>query len=118
MANASEPADMPIDGDVVRGGREHQIGAFVVQEAIEGPTVAGITAQKTMTIKEPQVCRPGHRCAEIDQRRYLVVRRALRMGRRLPCFIEHHIDFGKGEASDLYVKVQIDDGLQFDREQV
>ena len=36
----------------------------------------------------------------------------------LPCFIEHQVDFGQGEAGDLHAEVEVDQGLKFDGEQL
>jgi hypothetical protein len=69
-----------------------------------------------MAIKEPQVFPPSHRCTRIDGRGYLVFRSVLCMSGRLPCFVQHQIDFGEREAGDLHVEIQIDEGLQLDRE--
>lgn len=118
MADAAEPADMPIDRNVVRWIGEEEVGTLTLQQAIEGLTVAGIAAQETMTIGEPQVFLLGHRRAGIDQRRYFVFRRFLRMNRSLPRFVEHKINLGGGEAGDLHIEFEIDKGLQFRREQL
>jgi hypothetical protein len=38
------------------------------------------------------------------------------MSGRLPCFVQHQIDFGEREAGDLHVEIEIDEGLQLNRE--
>ena len=48
----------------------------------------------------------------------IIVRSMLWVWRGLPRFIEQQIDLGEREAGDLHVEFQIDEGLQFDREQL
>ena len=116
MADAAEPANMAIDRNVVRRIGEQEVGTLALQQAIEGLTAAGITAQETMTTEEPKVLPPGHRRARIGQRGYFVFRRVLRMSRGLTRFVEHQINFCEGKANNLHIKIQIDECLQFDRE--
>ena len=88
MANAAEPADISIDCNIVGRIGEDEVGAFVLQEMMEGRGLSRISAQQPMTIEQPQVCNPGHRHRGLGDGRDRVVSPAVGTGRRLSGFIE------------------------------
>src|SRR5271157_534549 len=48
------PQNMAIDGNVVGRIREDEVGVLALQQAIEGLTAPGITAQEPMPAEHPQ----------------------------------------------------------------
>jgi len=68
----------------------------------------GIAAQQTMPIEEPQVTALGHGRDWIGERRDMIIRSILGVGRRLPRLVDQQINLGGGEARDLHIEFQID----------
>jgi hypothetical protein len=114
MADAAEPADISVDGNVVGWVGKNEIGTLALHQAIECIRFPRIPAQQAVTIEQPQVCNPGHRHRGLGDGRDRVVSPVVGIGRRLSGFIEQHIDLGQGEAGDLDVEFQIDQRLQLD----
>ena len=116
MADAAEPADMAVDRNVVGWVGEDEVGTLALQQTIEGLSLSGIAADEPMTIKQPYL-----------SSLVIAVSGSVRGGiwssgppagaEECLRFVQQQIDFGKGEARDLNVEVDIDKGLQFDREQ-
>jgi hypothetical protein len=69
-----------------------------------------------MPTDQPEVAGPGRGQSWVNQRRHLIISMLLEAWRRLPGLIEDKVNLGQREAGDLDIEIEIDEGLEFDRE--
>ena len=118
MADAPEPADMAIDGDVVGRVGEDEIGAGAVQEMLEAQALTRVPTQQPMPAEEPDIATPGDSFAGLDQGRDLVLTSVLRIRRGFPRLLQQNVDLGQRKTGNLDIKLKVDQPLQFDRQQL
>jgi len=71
-----------------------------------------------MTIEEPDVPAPGDGYSRVAKRSYLILCFTCAGRGALFRFFDHEVDFGEREARELDIELEIDQGLELDREHV
>jgi hypothetical protein len=110
---------MPVDRDVVGRVGEDEVGLLVFHQQVEHRPVSGIAADQAMAPQPPYVAGSRHRGARVIHRNGDLV---LGIGRSFreafAGLLEHEVDLGRGETGDLDVKIDRDQALQLDRQQL
>src|SRR5215207_6807612 len=118
MTHPAEAADMAIDRHVVGWVREDEIRGFSFHQPREALGVPRVAAQEPMTIEEPDVSAPGDGYSRIAKRSYLILRFTCPGRGALFRLLDHEVDLGEREARELDIELDVDQGLELDRQHV
>jgi hypothetical protein len=114
VADATEPADVTVDRHIVGWVGEDEGRLGVAEQLPIGLGASGIGTQEQMRSEDPEIARATDRLG-VGIGRNDVLRPA-RLAGRLLSFLETQIDFGRLEADQLDLEVEVDQGLQLDRQ--
>ena len=105
---------MTVDGNVVRGIGEDELRLGVTDQPDIGRGVSGVGAQQQVRSKLPEVTGASDRMS-VRIGRDLILGTA-RLAGGLPGFLQAKVDLGGLEARQLDLEVEVDQGLQLDRQ--
>ena len=114
MLDRTQSTHVAIDRDIVWRVSEHEVGTIAAHQPSQVRRVTRIAAKQSVPTEFPQIAEAGHRGTGYQWN--LVLRCIAALGVRLPCLIEDQIDFCEAEPGMLDLKLEVDQRLQLDRQ--
>ena len=118
MAGLAQAADVTVNRDVVGRVGEDQVRTLVSHEGADRLSVSGVAADEPVSSQRPNIAETGHGRVLVGQGRDLVL--AFRRGAWGALFgvVQENVDFGEGEAGELDVELNVNEGLELDRQDI
>ena len=118
MAGLAQAADVTVNRDVIGRVGEDQVRTLVSHEGADRLSVSGVAADEPVSSQRPNIAETGHGRVLVGQGRDLVL--AFRRGawRALFGVVQENVDFGEGEAGELDVELNVNEGLELDRQDI
>ena len=111
MAGLAQAADVTVNRDVIGRVGEDQVRTLISHESADRLNVSGVAADEPVSSQRPDIAKTGHGRVLIGQGRDLVLGFRRGAWRALFGVVQENVDFGEGEAGELDVEFNVNEGL-------
>ena len=118
MAGLAQAADVTVNRDVIGRVGEDQVCTLVSHEGADRLSVSRVAADEPVSSQRPNIPETGHGRVLVGQGRDLVLTFRWDAWRALFGVVQENVDFGEGEAGEFDVELHLNEGLEFDRQDI